>query len=114
MSFINKTDFSRELTILMTSFISSFEIINVVIPDPNIFLYIAASVPDAAAINPNGIKTLLANGFNTFLLTAIQFLVMVLKFYPKILLIFLLYATEYFNNFILAEELLYKPSKRVY
>ena len=29
-------------------------------------LWIAAFVADAAAINPNGIKTLLANGFSTF------------------------------------------------
>ena len=50
----------------MISFISSLEIINVVIPDSNIFLWIPASVADAAAVNPNGIKTLLANGFNTF------------------------------------------------
>ena len=65
----------------MISFISSLEIINVVReakfegrcvrsgtlatpPDPNIFLWIAASV--AAAANPNDIKTLLANGWNTF------------------------------------------------
>ena len=34
-------------------------------PDPNIFLWIAASVADAAAaVIPNGIKTLLANGFD--------------------------------------------------
>ena len=30
------------------------------------FFRIAASVADAAAVNPNGIKTLLANGLNTF------------------------------------------------
>ena len=50
----------------MISFISSFEFINVVIPDPNIFLWIATSVADDAAVNPNGIKTLLANGLSTF------------------------------------------------
>ena len=52
---------SRDLTISMTSSISSFEIIIVVKPDPNIFLWIVASVADAAAVNPNGIKTLLVN-----------------------------------------------------
>ena len=31
-------------------------------------LWIAAFVADAAAVNPNGIKTLLANGFSTFLI----------------------------------------------
>ena len=40
---------------------SSFDIISVVVLDPKIFLCIPASVADAAAVNPNGIKTLLAN-----------------------------------------------------
>ena len=48
------------------SFISSFYIINVVVPDPNIFLWIAASVADTVAVNPNAIKTFLANGLRTF------------------------------------------------
>ena len=59
----------------MISFISSLEIINVVIrraksqgrPNPNISLCIAASVADATAVNPNGIKTLLANCLSIFL-----------------------------------------------
>ena len=41
------------------SSISSFDI-SVVVPDPKIFLFIPASAADAAAVNPNGIKTLLA------------------------------------------------------
>ena len=45
---------------------SSFEIIKVVFPDPNIFLCIPASAADAAAVNPEAIKTLLANGLITF------------------------------------------------
>ena len=40
------------------SFISSFEIIKVVVPDPNIFFCIPAPAADAAAVNPKGIKTL--------------------------------------------------------
>ena len=64
--FINEPDSSRDLTNFMIPFISSFEIINVVVPDPNFFLWIAASVAAAAAVNPNGIKRLLANGLNTF------------------------------------------------
>ena len=48
------------------SFISSFETIKVVVPDLNIFLCIPASAADAAAVNPNGIKTLLANGLIIF------------------------------------------------
>ena len=44
-----------------------FDIISVVVfPDPNIFLCIPPSAADAAAVNPNGIKTLLANGLITF------------------------------------------------
>ena len=70
----------------MTSFTSSFEIINVVIHDLNIFLSIAASVTDGPAVNPNVIKTLLANGLRTASLKSNQLLVMV----PKVLLKFLL------------------------
>ena len=50
----------------MISFISSLEIINVVVLDPNIFLWIAASVADAAAVDPNCTKTFLADGLSTF------------------------------------------------
>ena len=48
--------------------ISLFEIISVVLlwPAPNDFLCIPASAADAAAVNPKGIKTLLANGLITF------------------------------------------------
>ena len=48
----------------MILLISSLEIIKFVNPD--IFLWIAASVADAAAFNPNFIKTLLPNGLSTF------------------------------------------------
>ena len=42
------------------SIIYSFEIIGVVIADPRIFFRIAGSVAEAAAVDANGIKTLLA------------------------------------------------------
>ena len=46
---------------------SLFDIISVVWPpDPNIFVCIPASAADAAAGNPKGINTLLANGVFTF------------------------------------------------
>ena len=48
----------------MISFIYSVKIINVVVPDSNIFWWIAASVAVADAVNPNRVKTLLANGLN--------------------------------------------------
>ena len=60
--FINNPDSTRDWIIFMVS----LEIINVVVPDPNIFSWIAASAADAAAVNPNGIKTLLANGLILF------------------------------------------------
>ena len=56
------------------SFIFSFEIINVAVreakaegrnPDPNIYLWIAAAVADAAVAS-NDIKTILANGLSKF------------------------------------------------
>ena len=52
-------------------FILSFDIISVIVfgaeeqQDPKI-LCIPASAPDAAAVNPKGIKTLLANALVTF------------------------------------------------
>ena len=56
---------SRASIIFIMSFILSFEIIKVVVPDPNIFLCIPASAADTAAVNPKGIKALLANGLIT-------------------------------------------------
>ena len=41
-------------------------LINVVVPKPSKFLWIPASVAFVAAVNPNGYKTLLANGLSTF------------------------------------------------
>ena len=35
-------------------------------PDPKIFFWTAGSVAGVAAVNPNGIKTFLANGLRTF------------------------------------------------
>ena len=46
--------------------IFSSEIINVVNPDPNTFSSIAVFVAAAAAVNPNDIKTFLANVLSTF------------------------------------------------
>ena len=49
----------------MISSIFSLEIIKVLNPNPNIFLWIAASVAHATAVNPNGFKMLLDNGLST-------------------------------------------------
>ena len=48
------------------SCISWFDIISVVVPDPNIFLCIPAYAADAAVVDPKGIRMLLAYGFITF------------------------------------------------
>ena len=74
--FNNKPESSRNFTILIRFSISLFDIINVVFPDPNIFICIPASATDAAAVNPGGIKTLLAMVLLHFLLKVILFLVM--------------------------------------
>ena len=65
MVFMNKPHSWRDLNIFMMLFISSLEIIDIVILDPSITLWIAASV-SAAAIYSNSVETLLANGFNAF------------------------------------------------
>ena len=79
----------QEILIFIMSSISSFDIIRIVIPDPKIFLCIPASAADVAAVNTNGINTLLTNGLGIFLLVVNQFLVMHREVYQKILLIIL-------------------------
>ena len=65
--FISNPDSSSDLPIFVISSIYSFEIINAVAPDPKSFFWIAVDViAAAAAVNTNGIKTLLANGVSTF------------------------------------------------
>ena len=71
MLFINKLDSTLDQVL---------QIIKVVASDPNIFLWAVASVSDATAANPNGIKTLLANDQVHFLVKAILLLVMVLNY----------------------------------
>ena len=53
--FNNNPESSRDFTILIRSSMSSFDIISVVFPDPNIFLCIPASAADAAAVSPKGL-----------------------------------------------------------
>ena len=66
MPFINKQDYSGDLSIFIVSSISSFEIINAVVPDPQFFFRTDVSVADAAVVNPNGIKTIFANDLSAF------------------------------------------------
>ena len=70
-------------------------------------------VSDTAAVNPDGIKTLLVYGLNTFSLKEMQLLVVVLKVYLKILLIslpknlpdFPILCNWIFDDSVLADEL---------
>ena len=62
----NKPESSRDVSILIMSSITLFDIISVAWPDSKIFLCIPASAADATAVNPNGVKTLLADGLITF------------------------------------------------
>ena len=57
---------SSAWTTLIISFISSFDSIKVVVPDLNIFLCVPTSAADADAVNPKGIKKLLAKDLITF------------------------------------------------
>ena len=81
--FINKRDYSRDLTIFMISVISSLEIINFVVPDPSIFLWIAASVADAGSVNPNRNRAILDSGLSTFSIKGNLFYSNGLKNVPK-------------------------------
>ena len=66
---------------------SLFDIISVVLlPDPNIFLCIPASAADAAAVNPKGINTILANGVITSFINGNPFFNKGQVIYLKILL----------------------------
>ena len=79
------------------SFISSFDVISTILlceaesegclPDPKIFLCIPTSAADAAAVNPKGIKTLLANGLITFFISGNPVFSNGPRSLPKILLI---------------------------
>ena len=67
------------------------------------FLWIATSVADTSAVNPNGIKTLLANGLSTFFIKVNS----VFSNGPKCLLKncpdYPILCNWFFGNFILAE-----------
>ena len=67
--FISKSDSLRDLTIFIVSSISSFETINVVVPDLSILFWIIASATDTPADNPNGIKILLAKRVSTLFIS---------------------------------------------
>ena len=88
------------------SFIYSFEFNIVVLPDPKIFLWIAASVADAAVVNFNGIQTLLGNDLSIFFIKSSP--IFSRKSLPKNLPDCLILCNWVFHNFKLADELFAK------
>ena len=103
------------------SFISKFEIINGVIckakskgcPDLNRFLWIAASVADAVAVNPNDIKMLLANGLSTFYIKWKPVFSNGLKSLPRNPPDYPISCKWVFENFTLADELFAKTIRNL-
>ena len=104
-------------------FISSFEIISIAIreaksegcelnicgrPDLNIFLWIAASIADTAAVIPNGIETLLVNDLSAFPIKGKRVVSNGHKSLPKNRPDYRILCNWVFDNFILAEELFAK------
>ena len=78
------------------------------IPDPNIFLWIAVSVVDTAAVNPNDITTLLADGLSTFPIKGNPAFRNGPKNLPKNLRLCPILCNLVFDSLILAEELFAK------
>ena len=71
---------SRVWIIFFMSFISSFEIIKVVVPEPCIFFWIPASIAEAAAVIPNGArKHFLLKGLLLSLVDLLIYSIMILK-----------------------------------
>ena len=91
----------------MITFISSFEIINVVVPDPKI-LFWAAAVADATAVNPDIIQTILANGFCKFFIKNKPVFSNGHKSLPKNIPDSPILCNWVFDNFIWAEKQLAK------
>ena len=83
-------------------------ILSVVKSDPNIYLWIAASVTDAAALNLFSIKTVLANGLSTFLIKVSPVFSNCSKILPKNHPNCLILCNWFFDNFILAQEVFAK------
>ena len=92
----------------MISIISSFEIINVVIHDSKIFVCISACAVDAAAVNANGIKTLLVNSLSTFFIKGKPVFSSGLRNLPGNLSDCTMLDSWVFSNFILPDKLFAK------
>ena len=80
-------------------------IINVVLPDSNIFLRITASVANATTVKPNGIKMLSTNGLSMFSIKGNPDFSNGWKGLPKNPPDCPILCSWVFDNFIFAEEL---------
>ena len=81
--------------------------------DPNILLWIAASVANATAVNPNGIKMFLANGLSTFPIKGNPVFSSGHKSLHKNPPDCPILCKWVFDNFVLAEELFAKSFQRL-
>ena len=78
----------------------------------NIFLCIPASAADAAAVNPKGINTLLANGLSTFDIKGNSVFSKEPNNLPKNPPDSIIFDNWVFDNLILADELVAKALRR--
>ena len=81
-------------------------------PDPNILLWITASVADVAAVNPNVIKTPLGNGLSIFSIKGNPDFSNGSNYLPRNPSHCLILCNWVFNNFTLVEKLLVKALRR--
>ena len=120
----NKLESLRDLTILIMTFISSFDIISIVLlllckaedegrlPDPKIFLCIPQSPTYATAVNPKKIKTLLANGFITFFISGNLDFTNEPRSLPKDPCDYIVLDTWVFDNLISVDDMSAKALRR--
>ena len=85
----------------MVCSISLFNIVNVVIPEPRFFYEFA---PDATAVNPNYIKTLLASDWNVFFINGKKSFIKGPRNLPRNSPDCIILDIWVFDNFILADN----------
>ena len=94
------------------SSISSYDIVSAVVPDPKIFLCIPASATDAAAVNPNGIETLLVNRLIAFLINGRPVFNIGPRSLPRNPPDYIILDNWVFDNLISVDELFAKTLQR--
>ena len=100
---------SRDLIVFIISFISSFDIVIIVISDRKISFFFFLF----AAVNPNGITRLLANGFSTFFIKDKSIFSNVPESQPKLSPDCSILDNWVFDNFILTDEQFEKALRSV-